>query len=116
MLSVLASLRAGVAVVDDDLAILAWNTQAEELWGIRADESLGRHLSNLDIGLPVADLRAAARRALAGDESDPVELQARDRRGRPVVATSTFSPLRGLDGEIRGVILAMTADPTEESS
>jgi two-component system, chemotaxis family, CheB/CheR fusion protein len=114
--SVLGSIPAAVVVLGEDLVVTAWSRAAADLWGLRPDEAEGQFFLNLDIGLPVADLRTAARRALAGEESDPVELQARDRRGRPVVTTSIFSPLRGLDGEIRGVILAMTAEPTEEPS
>jgi two-component system, chemotaxis family, CheB/CheR fusion protein len=114
--SVLSSIPAAVVVLDHDMVVTAWSQAATGLWGLRPDEAEGQYFLNLDIGLPVADLRAAARQALAGEPSEAVELPARDRRGRPVLATSTFSPLRGLDGEMRGVILAMTAEPTEESS
>ena len=35
MTSVLGSMDAGVAVVDADMQVLAWNTRAEDLWGVR---------------------------------------------------------------------------------
>src|SRR3954462_7058753 len=81
--SVLSSMRGGVAVVDRELRLLAWNAQAEELWGIRGDEARGDHLLNLDIGLPVERLRPLLKSSLAGDgDSTMVLLQAVNRRGR----------------------------------
>ena len=69
----------------------------------------------LDIGLPVAELRDAARQAITDGQPDPVELRARDRFGRQVLAVNTLTPLRGPEGDIRGAILAMTTTPLEES-
>ena len=67
------------------MIVNAWSQAATELWGLRPDEAKGQFFLNLDIGLPVGDLREAARKALAGESPEPVELMARDRRGRPVV-------------------------------
>lgn len=113
--SVLGSIPAAVVVLGPDLVVHVWSQAATELWGPRPDEAEGQFFLNLEIGLPSGELRDAARLALGGDSPEPVELRARDRRGRPVLAVSTFSPLRGLNGEIRGAILAMTAAPLEES-
>ena len=49
--SILGGMQAGVIVVDRELRIDIWNHEAEELWGLRADEVVGAHLMNLDIGL-----------------------------------------------------------------
>lgn len=57
--SILASLRGGVIVVDPKFTIAIWNAAAEELWGLRSDEVKGQSLFNLDIGLPVGQLRKA---------------------------------------------------------
>jgi two-component system CheB/CheR fusion protein len=107
--SVLRSLQSGVAVVDRELKLLAWNRQAEELWGIRADEVSGNHLLNLDIGLPVAQLRPALRACLAGEsEVQQVVLDAViNRRGRPIRCQVTCTPLHGATDEIRGAIILM---------
>src|SRR5919198_5163724 len=48
----------GVVVVDRELRVRVWNPQAEELWGLRSDEVLGKQFTNLDIGLPVGDLKS----------------------------------------------------------
>src|SRR5215831_9465013 len=55
--SILTGLEVAVVVVDPKLQVLAWNHRAEDLWGLRAAEVQGRHLMNLDIGLPVEQLR-----------------------------------------------------------
>jgi two-component system CheB/CheR fusion protein len=67
--TVLTSLRAGVAVLDRQLQVRAWNKPAEELWGVRRDEALGQHFLNLDIGLPTDQLRPALRSVFAAAAS-----------------------------------------------
>jgi two-component system, chemotaxis family, CheB/CheR fusion protein len=109
--SVLGSLGAAVAVVDRELQVTAWNEAAFELWGLRADEVLGKHLLNLDIGLPVAELRTPVRETLEGDGRPDVTLSAVNRRGRPVSVRIALAPLDGSDG-VRGTILLM--HPREE--
>jgi two-component system CheB/CheR fusion protein len=95
-------------VVDRELRLLAWNAQAEELWGIRGKEARGNHLLNLDIGLPVERLRPLLKTSIAG-ETGPVAvtLEAVNRRGRTIRCDVTLSPLRGGDGEIHGAIVLM---------
>jgi two-component system CheB/CheR fusion protein len=107
--SILAGIRAGVAVIDRDLKVLVWNERASDLWGLRADEVQGRHLLNLDIGLPLAELRQPIRACLAGESRfQQLELDATNRRGRPIRCTVTCTPLDSAPGGgIRGVILLM---------
>ena len=110
--SVLSSLKGGVAVVDRELRLLAWNTQAEELWGVRSDEARGSHLLNLDIGLPVEQLRPVLKSCFTDDGGEQViSLDAINRRGRPIRCTVTCTPLNGGDGTVQGAIVHM-----EESS
>ncbi|GGM86945.1 chemotaxis protein CheR [Lentzea pudingi] len=106
--SILTSLRAGVVVLDLQMRVLAWNRGAEELWGVRRDEAEGEHLLNLDIGLPVADLRPIVRSALADPAFiDEVKMAAVNRRGREVVIRVVCSSLRDNLGEPAGAILVM---------
>ena len=106
--SILTSLRGGVAVVDKDFKILVWNDQADELWGLRADEVIGRHLLGLDIGLPVEKLKQPLRECLAGNrEYIELELAATNRRGRSIRCRVTCSPLLGPQHQMRGVIVMM---------
>jgi two-component system, chemotaxis family, CheB/CheR fusion protein len=109
MEAVLSSLRAGVAVVDPSFKVLAWNTGAAELWGVREDETLGVSLSDLDIGLPTGPLRPLVRAQLLddGDADGSVRLQAVNRRGRQIEVDVAVSPLRSNGGTVAGAILVM---------
>jgi two-component system CheB/CheR fusion protein len=104
---ILGSLSAGVVVLDTELRIQAWNDAARELWGLQADEVQGQHLLNLDIGLPVDQLRMPVRAALAGDASDGLTLDGINRRGRPVRVRLRFAPLSNDGAGIRGAIVMM---------
>ena len=107
--SILASLRGGVAVLDAELLVQVWNAQAEDLWGLRADEARGKNILNLDIGLPVAQLRPAIRACLTGESQfEEVTLDARNRRGRPIRCRVTCTPMGG-DHSLPGAILMMEA-------
>ncbi|MGO9887381.1 MAG: CheR family methyltransferase, partial [Solirubrobacteraceae bacterium] len=72
--SMLASLGVAVVVVDSELRVQIWSDRAKDLWGLDVAEVLGRHFLNLDIGLPVAELRDAVRRSASGGVSDDVRL------------------------------------------
>jgi two-component system CheB/CheR fusion protein len=111
--SILGSLRSGVVVLGPEMDVRAWNRQAEELWGLRADEVLGHHFLNLDIGFPVDKLRTAIRNCVAGrSEREQVVQPAVNRRGRPITCTVTLSCLIG-EATNRGVILIMEAAPRD---
>ena len=110
--SILSGLEAGVVVVDPNFAILAWNYRAEDLWGLRADEVQGRHLMNLDIGLPVEQLLQPMRSLLAQETTRAeLRLECRNRRGKTIGCNVTCTPLVGAGGEPRGAILLMEASP-----
>src|SRR5204863_3432838 len=106
---VLGGLEAGVAVLNEELEVEAWNQGARELWGLTADETVGRHFLNLDIGLPVEQLRNPIRAALAQDDGQPEHLQiaAVNRRGRKIDCLVSMTPLRPRDGPPHGVIALM---------
>src|SRR5205823_10710905 len=100
--SILGGMQAGVAVLDRDLRVDIWNKEAEELWGLRADEVSGERLADLDIGLPVGELQDRLRAALAGQEVADVELAAVYRRGRGILCRGTTPAPNGRNGERRG--------------
>src|SRR5215475_856677 len=103
--AILGSLQSTVVVLGMQMDIKAWNHQAEELWGLRADEVIGSHFLNLDIGFPVERLRTPIRACLAGrSEREEVVRPAVNRRGRAITCTVSISCLTG-DGSTRGVIL-----------
>ena len=108
--SILASLRAAVVVVDADLLVLIWNPKAENLWGLRTDEALGKNILNLEIGLPVERLKPTMRSCLAGEATYlEMVVDAVNRRGTPITCHVTCTPMTDGDA-IRGVILVMDDD------
>ncbi len=82
--SVLTGLRAAVAVLDRSLQVRVWSEKAQDLWGLREDEVLGKSFLDLDIGLPAEPLRQPLREVLASGESREVALDSVNRRGKPV--------------------------------
>jgi len=110
--SILTGLEVAVIVVDPKLQVLAWNHRAEDMWGLRASEVQGRHLMNLDIGLPVEQLRQPIRAVLAGEtERAELTLDCRNRRGRSVRCPIRGTQLAGANGETLGVILLIEEVP-----
>ena len=107
--SILGSIHAGVVVTDRDLSVQAWNEQATELWGLRADEVRGQHLMNLDIGLPLERVMPLMRATLADSSVQEEELDATNRRGKAIKCLVRTSPLINAEGEVRGVIVLMEA-------
>jgi two-component system, chemotaxis family, CheB/CheR fusion protein len=105
--TILASLGSGVIAVDRNLHILIWNRRAEDMWGLRSDETFGQPLVSLDIGLPISQLIDPLR-AWIGGASGPrhVELDATDRRGRHIRCRVTFAPLMS-DRNVQGAIMVM---------
>ncbi|HYH48135.1 MAG TPA: CheR family methyltransferase [Acidimicrobiia bacterium] len=106
--SLLVSQRGGLVVIDRDLRISVWNHQSVELWGLRSDEAPGQHFLNIDIGLPVEELRQPIKSILTGDAGHlAIELGATNRRGREFRCRVALNPLFNRAREIRGVILLM---------
>jgi two-component system CheB/CheR fusion protein len=113
---VLTGVRSGVVVVDRELTVIAWNYRSEDLWGLRADEVKGQNFLNLDIGLPVTDLRASIRACLAGDsEQRDGSFAATTRRGRTIACKVTVTPLLTASKEVHGAILLMEELPAAKA-
>lgn len=113
--SIFASLRGGVVVMNREMQIQVWNDKAEDLWGLRAAEVQGKHFLNLDIGLPVEQLKQTIRNCLAGESKYlEIVLNANNRRGKAIQCKVTCTPLLGAGKEIRGVIMMMENLEDEE--
>lgn len=108
--SVLSGIREAVVVVDDELRVIAWSAQATELLGLRDEEVEGKHLLNLDVGLPVSRLRDPIRHVLAGVDDEAIEIEGHNRRGQAVRYTVGFAPLGGEADGAAGVILLLSAE------
>ena len=107
--SVLASLRAGVAVLGRDLRVVGWSNRAVDQWGVRTEEVIGTRFFSLDIGLPVARLVGLVRACLAGTSNgEELIVAATNRRGRAIQCRVTVRALLTL-GELEphGVLILM---------
>ncbi|WP_250035328.1 CheR family methyltransferase [Paractinoplanes maris] len=114
--TVLASMEAGVAVVDPDLRVRMWNRRAEDLWGPRSTEVVGQHFLNLDIGLPIERLGPVLRAAMGPDGTgEEVAVEAVNRRGRTINVRVACTPLRRRDGgnRLEGAIIVMEVGSAE---
>jgi two-component system, chemotaxis family, CheB/CheR fusion protein len=107
MQSILTSLRVGMTVLDNRLSIQLWNNRMTEFWGLRVEEVRDRFFFDLDIGLPLEQLRSMIRICQAG-ESDYQELilKAIDRRGKAIDCRVICTPLKRKQQQ-QGLILLM---------
>jgi two-component system CheB/CheR fusion protein len=107
--SILTSLRGAVVMLDRDLQIHKWNHRAEDMWGLRAEEVLHRNFLNLDIGLPVEQLKSPVKACLSQEaEFLELALDSTNRRGKRITVKVTCTQLSQPDsGEPTGVILVM---------
>jgi two-component system CheB/CheR fusion protein len=104
---VLASLAAGVVVLDADLQVRSWNRNSVELWGLRSEEVVGKPFFGLDFGLPTSALREIVQECVrSGKRAEPLRVEAVNRIGRRIVCTVTCSPLDFHNG---GIVLMMEA-------
>jgi two-component system, chemotaxis family, CheB/CheR fusion protein len=106
---ILGSLSAAVVVLDENLGVRGWNKGARDLWGLLEDEVRGKHFLNLDIGLPVDQLRTPIRKVLSGERPEPLTLPGVNRRGRQIEVRVAVTPL-GADDDLRGAILMMETE------
>jgi two-component system CheB/CheR fusion protein len=114
--SIFASVDSGVVVLDRNLKILSWNHRSEDLWGLKSDEVQKQAFLNLDIGLPVDQLKGSIRACLAGNgDRHEAVLDATNRRGKPIKCRVSCTPLMDSGKQRQGVILLME-DVIDEGS
>ena len=102
---VMASIAAGVVVLDADLRVRSWNRGAEDLWGLRFAEVEHQQFFSLDFGLPIAELQSVVELCLSTHRrTEPLHLNAVNRIGRAIICAVSCSPLDRLEG---GVVLLM---------
>lgn len=106
--SILASVDVAVVVKTRDFEISLWNERTEDLWGSRKDEAVGQSLLNLGIELPVEHLKEPVESVLAGEaEDEKLELEAVNRRGKPIRCYVTRTIRLDEEGDPEGVVLLM---------
>ena len=107
MESILTSLKMGMTVLDNRLSIQLWNNRMIEFWGLRVEEVRDRFFFDLDIGLPVEQLRGMIRdcQAAANDYQE-LTLTAINRRGKTINCRVICTPLK-IKEQRQGLILLM---------
>jgi len=101
---VLTSVAAAVIVLNDNLIVRSWNFGAQDMWGLRPDETVDRPFFDLEFGLPTSQMRAFVEKCLkTGERSERLELDAVNRVGRGIACSVDCSPLNGRVHE--GVVL-----------
>jgi two-component system CheB/CheR fusion protein len=106
--SILASVDVAVVVIDGKFRISLWNEHAEEMWGLRSGEVKNLSLLDLDIGLPVEELKIPIERFLAdNEENEKVILDATNRRGQSIRCSVMRTVRANPDGAPQGVVLLM---------
>jgi two-component system CheB/CheR fusion protein len=116
MESILTSLRMGMVVLDNRFSVQLWNTEAANLWGLQSEEVVGFFFFDLDIGLPVEQLREPVRACLSGvSDDEEVVLDAINRRGRAIRCRVVCTPLIVVNQQ-QGLILLMEDKTDEELS
>src|SRR3954452_10545995 len=81
--TIMGGLSLAVVAVDPNAVVRIWNAQADDIWGVRAEEAVGQHVYGVDMGMRWERLGEPLRSAFAGDMPEPLELAATNRRGRP---------------------------------
>jgi two-component system CheB/CheR fusion protein len=105
------SVKLGMVVVDREMQVVVWNQAAEELWGLRSDETIGSVLTSLDMGLPLNDVKPMIGHALVDPDSvGETVVDAVNRRGKQARIRVTCTPFRSSDS-VGGAMLLMEVQP-----
>jgi two-component system CheB/CheR fusion protein len=103
------SIRLGMVVVDREMRVVVWNRAAEELWGLRSEETIGVGLTALDMGLPLDAVKPLIGNALVdADGTGETVVDAVNRRGKAAKVRVTCAPFLSADS-VSGAMLLMEA-------
>ena len=113
MQQIMANFEMGVAVLDKELRVQFWNRKAEDLWGVRAGETVGHALVDLDIGLPVAELVEPIQKALNGPDGNvSLSLRATNRRGKRFICRVQCTAMASAEGAPSVIVMMEALAPT----
>ena len=93
-----------VVVLDRGLHIRIWSEKAQDFWGVRGDEVRGHGFLDLDIGLPVEELRQVLRDTLVDGRDREQSLDGVNRRGKQIRCRVRVAPYLEPAG-VAGLIL-----------
>jgi two-component system CheB/CheR fusion protein len=97
----------GMVVLNNRLSVQLWNGEAVNLWGISSYEVEGYFFFDLDLGLPLEQLREPVRACQNGSSDyQEIILDAVSRRGRAICCRVICTPLI-VAKQQQGIILLM---------
>jgi PAS domain S-box-containing protein len=104
------------AIVSKDLngVIRTWNRGAEKMFGYRADEVVGQHISLLAPPDRLGDIQLILERIAKGEQVDHFETKRRTKDGRILTVSLSVSPVRDHWGRIVGAS-KIARDITEQN-
>jgi len=102
--ALLDGLRAAVIAVDLDGAVTRWNRHAEQLFGFRSEEAIGRSITDLLVGGEDRIAAEAIVRRLRAGESWEGEWHAPRKHGDRVWVHVANAPVHDADGRVVGMI------------
>jgi PAS domain S-box-containing protein len=108
----ISSIKTGVLVVDKKSVLATFNTEAERLTGLDAQDALGHRIDDLESLTPLRPAIKSALSAISPQSCTESECVLRRGEGRDVTVGVSISPIFRDDGTIAGVIVAMR-DTTE---
>jgi two-component system CheB/CheR fusion protein len=100
-------LEHGLAVLDREGIVLAWNQAAEQMWGLQADHVVSRHFFTLPLGDGTQRIRDAFDTVQATGASAEVPDVAVARRGSSRQGAMRLLPLRNPTGHLTGVVAVL---------
>jgi len=104
--NLLANVHDAVVACDDQLSVTAWNRAAEELYGWKAEEAMGRQARDLLRGEVTDSQRAAALKRLAETGHHQAEMVHYRRDGTRLYIQAYTIALRDEAGRISGYVSA----------
>jgi PAS domain S-box-containing protein len=111
--TIIQSARQGIVVYDRDMKYLVFNPFMEELYGLSADQVLGKRASDIFPHLREQDVQDAIQRALSGETlGTPDKYFTISKTGKSGWTRAVYSPHRDAQGEIIGVVV-LISDITE---
>ncbi len=108
----LANVHDALIATDERYMLTAWNRAAEDMYGWRADEVIGRPLSDVIRSESAEADRVEELRSLSETGRYRAEVVQYRRDGKPIIMEGTVTALRGEDGRITGYV-SINRDITE---
>jgi PAS domain S-box-containing protein len=105
--NILESLNDGLAVFNEDGRVVRWNRQLEEIYGIRHEDAVGRHMNDLFDG-PIAQmLRTSGAMTAEGGAFYRVPMATRHEPTRRLLINLAVTPLRDSQDATVGTIVIL---------